>query len=283
MNTRNVVSPSTPEQVGPFTIRRALPNATRHAIGPFVLIDHAPARDVPGGLLPAHPHAGIEVMSYVIDGAVRHLDSLGHDTTVRSGGVQFMASGNGILHAEELVAPAGGTVRVQIMQLWTRTTRELQEQPARYVALDATDLPVVALPGGRLKVLAGTWPVEGGVTGPTPFSRNAVLAHLSLAAGSRLTLPLPVGAEVGAYVLSGDATLAGHAVRATEFLAVGRSEVLEVQAGPEPLELVVLGGDPIAEPLVFGGPFVFESDARMRRAYADYRAGRMGSLLGVPF
>ncbi len=271
------------EEVGAgLSVLRALPKPALEAVGPFVFLDHMGPAIPPAGGVPAHPHAGIEVITYLLEGNNEHRDSFGNRSSILSGGAQWIVSGSGMLHAE---FPHGGeNGLVEGVQLWARQPSAFDDQPPRYFAVSPRDFPQVEIEGARLRLLAGAMPIFFTQPGPIRLGAPAQLAHIVLAPGSNVTLPLKKSCEMGVYGLSGVGLLEGEILQRGE-LALLRpaSTVTLANQSSEPLGALLLGGEPAPRPLVFRGPFVFNSADRMERAFADYAAGRMGRLDGAPF
>jgi quercetin 2,3-dioxygenase len=271
------------EEVGEgLTVLRALPGPGLEAVGPFVFLDQmGPAAPPPGGV-PAHPHAGIEVITYLLEGENEHRDSFGNRSAILPGGAQWIVSGSGMLHAEFPRAGASGVMHG--VQLWVRQAAALDEQPPRYVAVAPQDCPVADVEGARLRLLAGSMPIFFKAPGPLRLSVAADLAHITLAPGASTTLPLRKSHEAAVYALAGEGAVEGEALSKGELaLLLPASTVTLANHGAEPLEALLLGGEPAPRPLFFRGPFVFNSRQRIERAFADYAAGRMGRLDGAPF
>jgi redox-sensitive bicupin YhaK (pirin superfamily) len=136
-----------PENVGPMTIGRALPNAATKFVGPIMMLDHIPLKVVKPGEIPepdgsfAHPHRGIATFSYVLEGALTHADSAGGHGTINAGGVQWMKAGNGIVHDEMIPADLrknGGTLHS--FQFWVNLPAKNKAEPAEYMPVPAEDL-----------------------------------------------------------------------------------------------------------------------------------------------
>jgi quercetin 2,3-dioxygenase len=264
--------------VGTFTVRRALPARERHAVGPWVFLDHfGPYRAVPGedGVGP-HPHAGIETVTYLLSGANEHRDSAGHHGIVGAGGVQWMTAGRGIIHAER--AAGDGSEPLHGIQLWTSLPRALKQAAPDYQRIDAAAIPRVDRAGVAVRVVAGSYE---SVEGPARTRMPTFLWHVTLAPGARLASTLPAGYEAAVYVFAGTADVdAGTKVGAGRLAvwADGAEPIALANTGSAPLEAMVLGGAPAEGPLVFHGPFVMNSVEQVRAAEVAYRTGRMGSL-----
>ena len=264
--------------VGTFTVRRALPARERHAVGPWVFLDHfGPYRAVPGtdGVGP-HPHAGIETVTYLLSGANAHRDSAGHRGVVGRGGAQWMTAGRGIIHAEH--AAGAGDEPLHGIQLWTSLPRLLKQAAPDYQRIDAAAIPRVEREGASVRVIAGAFE---SVQGPARACMPTFLWHVTLAPGAALEAALPAGYEAGLYAIEGAAAIdAGTLVEAGRLAVWGAGElpIAFSNAGAVPLEAMVLGGAPAEGPLVFHGPFVMNSVEQVRAAEVAYRTGRMGSL-----
>jgi len=265
--------------VGTFTVRRALPARERHAIGPWVFLDHfGPFKVTPGhdGVGP-HPHAGIETVTYLFSGRNQHRDSAGHTGIVAAGGAQWMTAGRGIIHAERPLAESEDELTMHGLQLWTSLPRLSKLAAPRYQRLEAAAIPASERDGVQVRVVAGEL---AGLRGPAEVLMPLVLAHLTLQPGARFAATLPEGFEAGAYVVSGEARIGEEAVRTGELavLAHGEGAVVIGNASQATLEVMLLGGTPAEGPLVFHGPFVMNSVEQVRAADVAYRTGRMGTL-----
>jgi len=272
---------SQPAAAGTLAVRRALPDRERKAVGPWVFLDHfGPARLSGGDGVGPHPHAGIETVTYLLEGRNEHRDSAGHTGIVSAGGAQWMTAGRGIVHAERPLVESDGEAIVHGIQLWTSLPRALKMMPPGYQRIEASAIARSDLPGASLRVIAGE---VSGVRGPAVALMPLFLAHATLDPGARIALDVAPCFEAGAYVIagrgafgSGDARVAGAGE-----LAVYADEggVLEAaNTGSEPLEALFLGGAPAEGPLVFHGPFVMNSVEQVRAAEIAFRTGRMGTL-----
>jgi len=273
---------ASPERVGAgLTVLRALPSEDLEAIGPFVFLDHMGPAVPPVGGVPAHPHAGIEVVTYMLHGSGEHRDSMGNHSAIEAGGAQWITSGSGMLHAE---FPRGGADGLNHgVQLWARQPEALDEAEPKYRAVEPGEIPTVALERGKLRLVAGAYPGFH-AAGPVALASPALLMHLTLAPGGVYDAFRPEDFELGAYALAGAADIDGAALAKGEIALLTPAERTSI-ANPyaRPLELLLLGGEPAKRPLVFRGPFVFGDSKRIARAYEDYARGRMGRLDGAPF
>ena len=277
---------SKPASAGTLSVRRALPEAGRRSVGPWVFLDHfGPARIAAGdeGVGP-HPHAGIETVTYLLSGRNEHRDSAGHEGIVTAGGAQWMTAGRGIVHAERPLADESGEVTQHGLQLWTSLPRALKMMPPRYRAIDAASIPVVELAGATVRVIAGE---VAGAKGPAEMLMPLFLAHVSVAPGASVSLEVAACHEAAAYVFAGEGGFgpeAGTRAATGELVvyADAGDAIAARTAGEEPLELLILGGAPAEGPLVFHGPFVMNSMEQARAADVAFRSGRMGTLAPAP-
>jgi redox-sensitive bicupin YhaK (pirin superfamily) len=282
------ISASTEKVGAGLMVLRALPTPELEAVGPFVFLDHIGPAAPPAGGVPAHPHAGIEVVTYLLEGGNDHRDSMGNHSAIESGGAQWITSGRGMLHAE---FPRGGADGLMHgVQLWTRQPRALDDAAPTYKAVTAEEIPRLDNERGRLRLLVGDMPGLFSAKGPIALAAPAQLLHVTLGHGGSFAAPLKENYEMGVYVLSGVAAL-GYAT-ALGGADVGRGELAVLapaasvtihNQGAAPLDLLLLGGERAERPLVFRGSFVFNSREAIDRAFGDYADGRMGRLDGVPF
>jgi quercetin 2,3-dioxygenase len=273
-------------RVGATPVLRALPHPTAEAVGPSVFLDHFGPVPTRPGTLPAHPHAGIEVMTYLMAGASEHRDSAGHIGQVQAGGAQWMRAGRGVLHSERILAEAP---IVHGLQFWARMPVAMQDDPPSYRGILASEVPTWVADGVTFRLLAGTWQ---GHTGPITLALPAFMLHLTLSPGHTVTVDLPVAThDYGAYAVespeNGLQLANGRVLPRGSFAHLNAEatalSVTHAAGASAPAEVFILGGEPAPRPLVFGGPFVFESRAALQRANERYAAGEMGTLDGVPF
>jgi redox-sensitive bicupin YhaK (pirin superfamily) len=265
--------------VGTFSVRRALPDRTRHAVGPWVFLDHfGPFRVAPGkDGVGAHPHAGIETVTYLLSGRQEHRDSAGHVGIVAANGAQWMTAGRGIVHAEKPRPLSEVEHTLHGIQLWTTLPRALKQMEPRYQNLTADSVPVVRRDGATIRVLGGEL---DGTQGPAEALMPLVIAHVTLEPNASFESQVPANFEMAAYVIGGDGRF-GEETATTGQLVIwkdGEQGIAWSNAGTGPLDVLVIGGAPAEGPLVFHGPFVMNSVDQVRAAEVAYRTGRMGTL-----
>lgn len=269
-----------------MTVRRVLPSQKVEAIGPFVFVDHIGPMPSPRQSLPAHPHAGIEVITYLMKGHNEHRDSLGHIGRTSSGGAQWLTAGRGMLHAERIgdaEAKSDDDDTFHAVQLWTRLPAALEDCAPSYRAVLPDQVPEWRGDGALARLIAGQHALFSD-PGPVQLQVKALLVHVRLDARRSLQLVLDLVGEYGIYVLSGSMQVAGEIIRPGQclFLTSRDQVVLEAALGG-PAECLLLGGTPAERPLVYAGSFVFGSQHKADIALQAFRDGAMGTLDGVPF
>lgn len=287
---RVVTAPSLLEGAG-FPVRRPFPS---RAIGfreadPFLLLDHLGAVEYAPGEAkgaPWHPHRGFETVTYIIDGVMTHHDSQGGGGVITNGGTQWMTAGAGILHdempPEELVQKGG---LFHGFQLWVNLPQELKWTPPRYQSLEAAETTLLTSERADvlMRVVAGEL---GGVKGPGVTWTPVTVVHASLEPYARLRIPWPRANNAIVYALSGSGAAgpAGVLIREGQAALFGTGDALTLQAAPVPegpgerMEVLLLGGVPIREPIASYGPFVMNTREEIVQAFEDYQSGKMGTI-----
>jgi redox-sensitive bicupin YhaK (pirin superfamily) len=276
-----------------FPVRRAFAGVDLATLDPFVHmdqmgeVDYAPGE--PKGT-PWHPHRGFETVTYMIDGIFRHQDSNGGGGLITDGDTQWMTAGGGILHIEappEEVVVRGGLFHG--FQLWVNLPAKLKWTPPRYQDIRGRAVKLLSSPdgGALLRVIAGE---VGGYEGPGVTYTPITLLHATLAPGAKLELPWRRDFNALVYVLAGSGFVgaARRPVRLGQLAVYGPGDVVTVQAGEKQesrspqLDVLVLGGLPIREPVAAYGPFVMNTREELLQAFEDYQAGRLGTIPAVP-
>lgn len=279
MTARTIVkayrAPVAVDQPG-MHVRRAMPTESIESLGPFVFLDHYRTGEGVGVGDTPHPHAGIEVFSYLLDGANEHSDSLGNRDVIKSGDAQFIRAGRGLLHKETPLSARHG------LQLWAALPPAEERAEPAYASFKGDRVPTADLDGNRLTVVAGT---VDGLKGPAETTSETVLAHVRFDNDKTVKLSVPAGLELGVYCVTGEIFVGAQGPLQPGDLAVlSPGDEIELRAGGAlPADVAVLGGAHRTDPLVFSGPFVASAREGIKKAEADYRTGRMGRLDGVPF
>jgi redox-sensitive bicupin YhaK (pirin superfamily) len=269
---------------GGFLVHRPFPTAKLDMIDPFLLLDEMGPVDVaPGQAVgaPDHPHRGFETVTYMLDGEFEHRDSAGNHGVINTGDVQWMTAGAGVVHSEmpgARLQREGG--RSHGLQLWVNLPRAAKMTPPRYQDLRSADIPTVERDGVTAKVIAGE---ALGVVGPANTHVPILYVHAHVDAGAALDIPVPPDTNAFAYVLAGSGEFGSdsrpaHRAQLVAFGTTGDS--VRVRGGAEPLEVIVLAGQPLREPVVRYGPFVMNTKSEIVEAFDDYQSGRMGAITG---
>jgi redox-sensitive bicupin YhaK (pirin superfamily) len=246
---------------------------------PFLLFDYAG----PYNFLPAqtprgvgqHPHRGFETVTIAYEGEVAHRDSTGGGGTIKPGDVQWMTAAGGIIH-EEFHSPAftrtGGPFRM--VQLWVNLPAKDKMTKAGYQGIASDVIPVVTLPGGTARIIAGEF---GDAKGPARTFSPINLWDVRLQADADVTLDLPEGHTAMVAVLSGHVTVDGTGAGEAEILRFTREGAGAQLHADGDAVLLVMTGEPLGEPVVGHGPFVMTSTAEIHQAIDDFNSGRFGT------
>lgn len=286
--TRLVTAHAQREGAG-FEVRRPFPSMDLRSADPFILLDEmGPVTYEPYEAkgAPWHPHRGFETVTYVLDGSMVHHDSHGGGGTIGEGDTQWMTAGSGILHdelpAEELVVHGG---EMHGFQLWVNLPRDNKMAVPRYQDLRAGELTLVSShDGGTLvRIIAGD---IGGFHGPGSTHTPIAYAHASLTPGGQLETPWPQDFTAMVYVVSGSGTIGAdrRPVTSGQLAVLGKGESITLTADVKQqsrtgdMEVLLLGGRPIREPVVQYGPFVMNTRQEIIEAMEDFEAGRMGRI-----
>ena len=275
-----------------FPVRRAFAGVDLADLDPFVHLDqmgeveYAPGE--PKGT-PWHPHRGFETVTYMIDGTFEHSDSNGGGGVITNGDTQWMTAGAGILHIEkppEALVASGGLFHG--FQLWVNLPSSQKLVAPRYQDLRANEVRLVSsADGGALvRIIAGD---IAGHAGPGSTYTPMTLVHATLSPGARLSLPWRADYNALVYVMAGQGSVgdAGRPIDSGQLAVLGPGDTVSVQAAARQesrspnLDVLVLGGRPIREPVAWMGPFVMNTREEVLQAVADYQAGRLGTIPAV--
>jgi redox-sensitive bicupin YhaK (pirin superfamily) len=266
-----------------FPVRRAFAGVDLADLDPFIHMDEMGAVDYGPGEPRGtdwHPHRGFETVTYMIDGTFQHQDSHGGGGVITDGATQWMTAGGGILHIE--TPPEQLVISVGLfhgIQLWVNLPSKDKMVAPRYQNLDAEKVTLLSsADGGALvRLIAGD---VAGFRGPGATYTPITVAHATLAPGARLVLPWRPDFNALAYVLDGTGHAGGERrpVEAGQLTVFGPGAAVTLEAGSRPLEVLLLGGRPIREPVAAYGPFVMNTRAELLQAVEDFQAGRLGTV-----
>ncbi|MBX9812384.1 MAG: pirin family protein [Burkholderiales bacterium] len=284
MNTRKlqqiIESIATSDGAG-VKLRRSIGSSQFQRLDPFLMLDEFGTENPDDYIagFPSHPHRGFETVTYMLDGHMLHEDHLGNRGDLRSGDVQWMTAGRGIIHSE---MPQQVEGRMRGFQLWINLpAREKMKSPG-YRDIPASEIPVVALPGGgRAKVIAGMLMVEGRAT-PGPIQGLATdPLYLDVELPARAAFAHPVAQDYNAflYVYEGSAEVgpagAARPLKAHSAGVLAAGDQIEVTAGAEGARFILLAARPLNEPVAQYGPFVMNTREEIEQAIRDYQSGEL--------
>ncbi len=273
-----------------FPVRRAFAGVDLADLDPFIHMDQMGEVEYGPGEpkgTPWHPHRGFETVTYMIDGTFQHQDSIGGGGLITNGATQWMTAGSGILHIErppEQLIASGGLFHG--IQLWVNLPAAEKMVDPRYQDLGANDSTLLSSPdgGALVRVIAGD---VGGHRGPGSTHTPISLAHATVQPGVIASvLPWPADFNALVYVLSGAGSVGveGRPIHTGQLVVHGSGDAIvlradQVQEARHPaLDVLILGGRPIREPVAAHGPFVMNTREELVQAFEDFEAGRLGTV-----
>jgi redox-sensitive bicupin YhaK (pirin superfamily) len=272
-----------------FPVRRTMAGIPYRYLDPFIMMDQMGEVEYEAGEPRGtnwHPHRGFETVTYLIDGEFIHQDTHGGGGVIREGSTQWMTAGAGLLHIEtppEQLVEKGGLFNG--FQLWVNLPAAEKFAAPAYQPVEASDLLLLASAdgGALLRVIAGE--IDGHV-GPGRTHTPITLLHASIAAGAQLSLPWQPNYNALAYVYAGSGTVGpkGEPITAGQLAVFGAGDRITIAANAKQdsrtssLEVILLGGEPINEPMVHYGPFVMNTRDELVQAVEDYQAGKLGII-----
>jgi redox-sensitive bicupin YhaK (pirin superfamily) len=272
-----VVEPIHTYEGAGFGVFRPFPQAQFEFLDPFLLLDEMEPRTLAPGEAkgaPDHPHRGFETVTYILEGEFEHLDSAGNHGRITPGDVQWMTAGAGIVHSEmpsTKLQTEGGNLHG--FQLWVNLPAADKMIRPRYQALTASEIPVAVGDGWTARVISGSLTGSSGpvVEGAAGTHTPVTYAHVTIEPGRTATFDFPPDFNVGAYVFRGGER---------RFTAWRREAgAIELSAGSDaPLDVLLMAGRPLGEPVARYGPFVMNTRQQLVDAVDDFNAGRMGKI-----
>ena len=272
---------------GGFLVRRPFPKASFSDFDPFLLLDEMGPMDVAPGEAkgaPDHPHRGFETVTYLLSGEMEHKDSRGHAGRLSSGDVQWMTAGAGVVHSEmpsrEFMRTGG---RMHGFQLWVNLPQRYKMAEPRYQEISGAQIPRATSTDGLVTV---------GVIAGEAMGQKAVIEtrtpimylHYRIEPGGMAKQQVPSEYNAFAYIVEGQGLFGAESESATDgqmvlFATDGEEVTIENPAGAKStLEVLLIGGVPLNEPIARYGPFVMNTEREIRQAFEDYREGRMGAI-----
>lgn len=267
---------------GGVKLLRSLGQSQALRLDPFLMLDEFSSMNADDYIagFPDHPHRGFETVTYMLEGHMLHQDHMGNRGDLKSGSVQWMTAGRGIIHSE---MPQQESGRMRGFQLWLNLPASEKMKPAAYQDIQPEDIPMLKLVGGgRVKIIAGTAQIKSlVVSGPIQgLSTEPLFLDVRLLAGGHFLYPIAHGHNAFVYVYEGLAEIGSMAQRqplaAHTAGVLSEGDRMEVHAGKEGAAFLVLAAKPLREPIVQYGPFVMNTRDEIEQAIADYRNGQLG-------
>ncbi len=260
-------------------LRRSLGRSQQLRLDPFLMLDEFSSENADDYIagFPNHPHRGFETVTYMLDGHMLHQDHMGNRGDLRSGDVQWMTAGRGIIHSE---MPQQESGRMRGFQLWINLPGREKMKPAGYRDIPASAIPIAELPGGgRVKVIAGTLELDGRATaGPMQsLTTEPLYFDVELPAGAVFTHPVKSDHNAFVYVYEGGLEVgpagAARPLKRHSAGVLSGGDQIEVRATRDGARFILLAGRPLREPVAQYGPFVMNTHEEIEQAITDYQTG----------
>ncbi|KAM5569960.1 pirin-like protein [Rosa sericea] len=267
MVVKKVLAKSQSEGDG-AVVRRAIGISELRNLDPFLMLDDFTVSPPAG--FPDHPHRGFETVTYVLQGGITHQDFAGHKGTIGAGDVQWMTAGRGIVHSE---MPAGAE-RNNGLQLWINLARKDKMVEPRYQELLSKEIKRAEKDGVEVRVIAGE---TMGVSSPVYTRTPTFFFDFTLKPKAILHQSIPESWTSFVYIIEGEGVFGSAHASAHHILVLGPGDGVSVcNKSSEPLRFVLIGGQPINEPVVQHGPFVMNTQAEIEQTIKDYHYGQNG-------
>jgi len=262
--------------LGNFEVRRALPAPKRQMVGPFIFFDQmGPAEFLPtkGLDVRPHPHIGLATISYLYRGRMHHRDSLGTDSWIEPGAVNWMVAGHGITHSERI----DDETQVDPMpffgiQTWVALPKDHEDRAAEFQHAPEDALPFMEGEGKEVRLILGN---AYGERAPVKTASEMFYADAVLQAGAKLPLP-DDHEDRGAYVVEGSVEIAGETYEAGRMMVFRPGDRLSMTAGPQGARIMLLGGETLEGPRYIWWNFVASSKERIEDAKEAWARGDWG-------
>ena len=268
-----------------FVVHRAFPNYNLREFDPFLLLDEMGPIEISSGEAkgaPDHPHRGFETVTYMINGVFEHKDSQGHTGKIKTGDVQWMTAGSGVIHSEmpeKEFLQKGGTLHG--FQLWVNLPKKDKMMKPRYQDLPANKIPIAENDGVKVKVIAGESMGEKAVI----ETRTPIMyLHFTLQPNTQVIQTIPQNYNAFAYVVNGEGLFGNKQITAHKeqiVLFEQDGNKITIRASNDissPLDVLLIAGIPLGEPVARYGPFVMNTEEEIKQAILDYNTGKMGKI-----
>ena len=254
---------------GNFVVRRALPRRALRRVGGFVFLDHFDERDVTPEKfdVPPHPHVGLQTVTYLFDGKILHTDSLDYVQPIRPGDVNWMTSGRGITHAEQVTEKLP---RLHGVQAWVGLPHKDRKTEPDFQHFDGAGLPVIEGPGVRITVIAG---LCAGKTSPIPTFQQLVYLNIEAERGGSHEFEVNPDHELAVYVCDGAMSVGGTELNRFDLGLLTKGEVFSFSA-TQSSRFMLLGGEPLPEPTIIYWNFVTDTIGEAKQRLIDWEEGK---------
>jgi redox-sensitive bicupin YhaK (pirin superfamily) len=269
-----IIEPQAVVEGAGVRLRRSIGTQTLEYVDPFLLLDHFASKkpaDYQAGF-PLHPHRGIETVTYLLAGTVRHRDTLGNSGEIGPGDIQWMTAGRGIMHEEmPQLRPEG----VAGFQLWVNLPKKLKMAEPRYQNINANEIPEIRREGSAtIRVIAGS---VDGVTGPVSgIAADPTYLDVSMTPHATLIQPIPRGHAAFAYVFEGEARFGAEEqtmIVQPRLIVWDDGDSIEVNTGESPVRFLLVSGKPLHEPIARYGPFVMNTREEIEQTLRELQHG----------
>jgi hypothetical protein len=272
------ISRAVRDDIADLQTRRALPTSEVGPLDPFLFLNHHGPQIYPrnnhGLPFGPHPHRGFETVTFILEGDIAHQDSGGHSSVIRSGGVQWMTAGRGLVHSEvssEDFMKNGGPL--EILQLWVNLPSKLKMTDPKYAGLQKDQIPQIqAAPGVTMHLVSGQWKEQRGAFRPLT---DITLMTVDFATGSSLDISVPKEETVFFYLIRGRVRVNGREVKAFE-IAQFEEDGTDLRVEAHENSVLLFGhARPYGEPIIAHGPFVMNTREEIVQAVQDYQSGKL--------
>lgn len=247
---------------------RVLGNQTVNDFDPILMLDSFDSynpNDYTAGF-PMHPHRGIETITFLKEGTMKHKDSLGNEDTINSGEVQWMTAGSGILHEEQIPA----SERMLGVQIWLNMKSENKMNQPEYMKLSEENIPKIEIDGGYIRIISGTYKGNSGYESkyhPLKFY------HIHLKKGNKFLVEENPGSSLMIFSLLGNITVNKEYIEEKTAVKLSEEGNLEFESIEEDCDILILGSDKIDEPVFWGGPIVMDTKEKLEKSFMELKNG----------
>jgi redox-sensitive bicupin YhaK (pirin superfamily) len=276
------------EWIGDLQVSRLITSQFIRAVGPFVLFEHITSvtrlnneseKKILGSC--AQPHRGVGTLTYIINGEVNYVDSLGNNTRLGPGAAHWLKAGRGIVHEEMINPEYPGVPNISIFRFWINLPSKQKSDDPEYFAIDPDQIPKIILvnDAGWVKIVSGKYE---NVVAKVPCKLKQFLYHIHMNAGKQFSTSADIDWECAAFIASNSAVINDKEFQAGEFIVFDmQGEIVEIKNfSKRGMDIILLGGEPYTEPIVADGNFVMNNAHEITQAYNDYYDGKYGVIPG---